>query len=281
MRRMTRASVRLASRPTAAGAIVAAALAAGCASGGAGFSAPPATEAEWSALATPRPAPLPGAVRLSLSGVELLGEPGWSFPPPLPPSLALSELVVAGLLRRADVRFVERRRFAAAVEAERGGSARPVGAPAAGVSEGAELVAAVVWVPRVAGGQASLEVRLSDAARGDVVGTRRVLLPGDADPVAVARQCVAAILASLGELGRLPAWSDPVPGAAPASYVASGVSQRALEDFAAGLASEEAWRWERARTSYQSATESVGFFEASTALARTARLRLGGTLGES
>jgi hypothetical protein len=219
-------------------------------------------------------------VRLSLTGVELLGDPHWSLAAPVPTSLALSELVVAGLLRRADVRYVERRRFAAAAEAEQSGFRRPAGVPAAGVSEGAELMATVVWVP-LAAGQASLEVRLSDAARGAVVATRRVLLPSDADPVGVARLAVAALLASLGELGRLPAWSDPIAGAAPSTFVPSGVSQRALENFAAGLAAEESWRWERARESYQAAASSVGFFEASMALARTARLRLGGTFGES
>ena len=219
-------------------------------------------------------------MRLSLTGVELLGDPGWSFAALVPTSLALSELVVAGLRRRPDVRFVERRRFAAAVEAERMGSRRPAGAPAAGVSAGAEVVASIVWVP-LAAGQASLEVRLSDATRGDVVATRSVLLPSDADPVGVARQAVAALLASLGELGRLPVWSDPISGAAPSTFVPSGVSQRALEDFAAGLAAEESWRWESAREAYQAAANSVGFFEASTALTRTARLRLGGTLGEN
>ena len=141
-------------------------------------------------------------------------------------------------------------------------------------------MASIGWVP-LAAGQASLEVRLSDATRGDVVATRRVLLPSAADPVGVARQAVAALLASLGELGRLPAWSDPIAGAAPSTFVPSGVSQPALEDFAAGLAAEDSWRWESAREAYQAAASSVGFFEASTALARTARLRLGGTLGEN
>lgn len=259
---------------------LAAGVAVGCASGGPVVSSPPATEAEWRTLAAPRPEPVPGAVRLSLTGVELVGDPGWSLAAPVPTSLAVSELVVAGLLRRADVRFVERRRFAAAAEAERSGTRRPAGAPAAGISAGAELVASVVWVP-LAAGQASLEVRLADATRGEVVATRRVLLPSEADPVGVARQAVAALLASLDELGRRPAWTDPIAGAAPSSFVPSGVSPRALEDFAAGLAAEESWRWERAREAYQAAARSVGFFEASTALARTARLRLGGTLGEN
>lgn len=252
---------------------------AACATAGT-TSAPAATEAEWRVLASPRPSPVPGAPRLALTGVEMLAAPPWSLESPVPLSLGASELVVAGLLRRADVRFVERRRFAAAAEAERGGGPRPRGAPPAGVSDGAELVATVVWAP-LAAGQASLEIRLADAATGAVRGTRRVLLPRDADPVALARQAVAGILAALAELGRLPEWSDPVPAAAPPAFAPSGVPLRAVEAFLAGLAAEESWRWEPARESYQAATVSIGFVEAEAALARAARLRLGGTLGES
>jgi hypothetical protein len=243
-------------------------------------SAPPASEEEWRALASPRPTPVPGAPRLALSGVEMLAAPPWSIESPGPLSLGVSEIVVAGLLRREDVRFIERRRFAAAADAERSGASRSRGAPAAGLSEGAELVAAVVWAP-LSAGQASLEIRLSDAVTGAVRGTRRVLLPVAADPVALARQAVAGIVAALAEIGRLPPWSDPVPNTAPATFVPSGVPLRAVERFLVGLAAEESWRWEAARESYQLAAGSVGFIEAGAALARTARLRLGGTLGES
>jgi hypothetical protein len=193
--------------------------------------------------------------------------------------LALSELVVAGLLRRSDVRFVERRRFAAAVEAERSGTARPAGAPPIGTSEGAEILASAVWMQLATG--SSIEVRLTDAARGSVLGTRRTTIPADADLVSTARVTVGTILAVLAEIGRRPAWSDPVARAAPAEFVAAGVPARAVTSFLAGLAAEESWRWEVARASYQSAAGSVGFFEAEAALARTARFRLGGTLGES
>jgi hypothetical protein len=89
------------------------------------------------------------------------------------------------------------------------------------------------------------------------------------------------ILALLGDLGRLPAWDDPVAEASPDAYVASGVPPAALADFLSGLAAEERWRWEGARVAYRSAARAGGFFEAEAALARTARLRLGGTLGES
>jgi hypothetical protein len=250
--------------------------------GGPGPDATPtsATESEWRALATTRPTPLPGAARLGLAEVELLGQPAWPSGSRVSARLGVTELVAAGLLRRADVRFVERRRFAAAADAERAGAARPPGAPAAGVSPGAELTATVTWVALGTGG-ASLEVRLSETATGRVAGTSRAVVPVDAEPIALARAAVATILATLRELGRLPTWNDPVAGAAPAAYVASGVPPAALADFVGGLAAEEAWRWESARVGYQAAARAPGFFEAEAALARTARLRLGGTLGES
>ena len=277
MRRMPRATSILS--PHGLAAAVALASISACATA-ATPSTPVATEAEWQALASPRPTPVPGAPRLALTGVELLGAPPWSIDASVPLSLGISEIVVAGLLRRADVRFVERRRFADAVDAERGGATRPRGAPPAGVSEGAELVASLVWAPLPAG-QASLEIRVADAATGVVRGSRRVVLPGAADPVALARQAVAGIVAALAELGRLPVWPDPVPAAAPSTFAPSGVPLRAVEEFFAGLAAEESWRWEAAREAYQSAAGRVGFVEAEAALARTARLRLGGTLGES
>jgi hypothetical protein len=257
------------------------ALASACASTAAPAGGPASSaEAEWRALASPRPTPQAGAARVSVSGVELLGQPAWTFAAPVAPSLALAELVNAGLLRRSDVRFVERRRFAAAVEAAQAGTPRPAGAPEPGVSEGAELVASVVWIP-LPGGSAQLEVRLSEAARGAVVGSRRTTLPPTADPVATARLAVGAILATLADLGRRPAWADPVPNAAPPQFVASGIPATAVESFLVGLAAEESWRWDAARAAYQTATRSVGFVEAEAALARAARLRLGGTLGEN
>ncbi|MEQ1857078.1 MAG: hypothetical protein ABL963_11425 [Longimicrobiales bacterium] len=252
-----------------------------CAGGPGAPPAPvPATEAEWQALASPRPTSAPGAPRIALATVELTSALAWSTGSPVSASLGLTELVAAGLLRRADVRFVERRRFAAAADAERDGRARPRGAPAVGVSEGAEWVATVV-LASLGAGQSALEIRLADAATGAVRTSRRELVPSDADPVGLARQAVAGILAALGSQGRLPEWTDPLPNAAPTTYRPSGASERAVEDFFAGLAAEEAWSWERARVAYQSAATSVGFVEAAAALARTARLRRGGTLGES
>ncbi len=252
-----------------------------CAGGSPAPSGPvPATDAEWQALAAPRPTPVPGAPRIALAIMELTSAPAWTTGTAISPSLGLTELVAAGLLRRGDVRFVERRRFAAAADAEREGRARPRGAPVAGVSEGAELVATVVLAP-LGGGQSALEIRLSDAATGAVRSSRRELVPSDADPVGLARQAVTGILAALGTQGRLPPWTDPSPAAAPSTFMPSGVPERAIAAFFAGLAAEEVWSWERARGAYQTAASSVGFVEAGAALARTARLRLGGTLGES
>ena len=253
-------------------------LLAGCASAGPAAT-PIATESEWRTLASPRPDALSGAVGLSVTGVEILGQPTWAVTP-LPADLALTELVAAGLIRRADVHFVERRRFSAGVAAERSGVPRPAGAPPVGISQSAEILASAVWI-QLPTGAASIEVRLTEAARGAVVGTRRAPLPANADLVSVARLTVGTIMEALAELGRRPAWTDPVQSAAPVQFEASGVSVRAISSFLVGLEAEESWRWDTARVSYQEAAESAGFFEARTALARTARLRLGGTLAES
>jgi hypothetical protein len=131
-----------------------------------------------------------------LTQLELLGDPGWPRAAPVSASLGLTELVAAGLLRRGDVRFVERRRFAAAVDSERGGGARPAGAPAAGISPGAELSVLLTWIP-LGPGEASLELRVSEMATGRVAETRRVSVPDDPDPVGLARAAVAAYLATL------------------------------------------------------------------------------------
>lgn len=252
---------------------------ASCGGGGLRGSVPP-SEVEWRSLASPRPTPLPGAVRLSLASLQLSAAPPWPDAAPLPPSLGLSELMTTGLLRRADVQFVERRRFAAAVQAQRSGARRRTGTPAAGASPGAELVATVVWVP-IGAERASVDVRLAEAETGAVVGADRVVVPADADVVGLARTAVGAILGVLDHIGRRPAWDDPLPTSAPREYVASGVPSEALARFLQGLAAEEEWQWEPAREAYQAAQRSVGFFEAGAALARTARLRNGGTLGES
>ncbi|HET9947715.1 MAG TPA: hypothetical protein VFQ22_02200, partial [Longimicrobiales bacterium] len=156
--------------------------------------------------------------------MQLAGNPPWELTSTIPLPLGFSELIAAGLIRRADVQYVERRRFAAAVSRERSGVERPAGAPPAGVSPGVELLASIVWVA-IPGAEASLEVRLADAETGATVSAGRTSLPPDADPVGVARQAVAQILARLAEIGRLPAWTDPLPDAAPAAYRPSGVGR--------------------------------------------------------
>lgn len=238
-----------------------------------------ASEAEWHALATQRPTPVQGAVRVSVGEIEINGSVPWPTPTGVEAPLALEELVAAGLLRRQDVSYVERRRFAEAAEAERLGRPRPAGAPAAGVSPGPEFVVSAVWSPVLGTGR--LDVRLVDAASGSVAVAHSATVPADADPASVARTVVAGVLAALGEKGRLPPWADPVPSAAPTTYQPSGVSAAAAQAFFRGLAAEERWNWEGARVAYQAAAAlgGAGFVEATAALARAARLRNGGTLG--
>ena len=193
--------------------------------------------------------------------------------------LAVAELVAAGLLRRRDVHVVERRRFAAAVAAERSGQRRRRGAPPAGVSPGADFIATAVWV-QLTPDQSSVEIRLVAARTGATEGTARVALGAEDDPVAIARSIVTALLRALDDVGRLPAWEDPMAGA-DGTTTSSRVADATLRSFLQGLAAEEIWDWEGARRGYQAATGDQAFFEAAAALARAARLRLGGTLGEN
>lgn len=241
--------------------------------------AAPASEDEWRALATPRPEPMPTAPRVAVAGFEVVGTAAWSPPGGMEASLAASELVVAGLLRRQDVRLVERRRFTAAVDAERKGEARPQGAPRAGTSPGPEYLASATWSNFGTG--ARIDVRLSRAGTSETVATWWGATPTDADPISLARLAVAGVVAALDSLGVRPAWEDPA-GGAPPTYRASGIPTAAAASFFQGLAAEESWRWEAARAGYQNALAQGGasFVEAAAALARTARLRNGGTLGE-
>ena len=243
--------------------------------GGAGTASPE----EWRALREPRPEPLPGAVRLTVSPVRFAGSFPWPDAVRVGPEIGVSELVAANLLRRRDVHFVERRRFDAAATAERRGDPAPPNRPPAGVSTSAELELVVTWLPSTPG-DANLEIRLSRLQTGDVDATTRVVVDRNADPVTVARSVVSATLDLLDEVGRLPEWDAGAVGA----NVEPGdrVSTEALRHFLRGLAFEETWSWEGARRGYQQAlVADPGFHEARSALARTARLRLGGTLAES
>ena len=250
--------------------------AAACAGGKAAPGSDTATEAEWRALGEPRPEPLEGAPRIAVGDVELVGSVPWPEVG-VRPQLGISELVVTGLLSRRDVDFVERRRFAAAVETERRG-ARPTGQPPAGVSPGADYLVHAVWI-ELDGTGGTVDVRLVHPTSGEVASSARRPLPPDADAVGVARGIVAGTLDALDRIEARPAGDRPPAGAN--DPPSSGVSFEALEYFLHGLAAEERWRWEEARRGYQAARRASDFPEASAALARTARLRLGGTIAES
>ncbi|MEX2467974.1 MAG: hypothetical protein WD995_13775 [Gemmatimonadota bacterium] len=232
---------------------------------------------EWRALAAPRPAPLPGAQRIALGDVDLLGGPDWRMPVPVAPRLAVSELIATNLLPRSDVTWVERRRFTVAAEAERTGDRAPE-APPAGVSVRPDFVFAVTWSALDAtGGQ--LEMRLTDPATGAVRDAWRVTTSADAGPVALARTVIEGLLTRLSELDLRPPTPRRTGDAEPNGQP---VSRAGVEHFLRGLAAEERWRWEEARIGYQAALATdPGFSEARAALERTARLRLGGTLAES
>jgi hypothetical protein len=255
----------------------------GCAGGGTAASPPlvatTTPESLWESLDRPRPEPLAGAARITVSEIILLSDP-WGILSPIPTAVGLQELVSAGLLRRRDVEFVERRRFSRAAEMERRGQSRPRGAPTVGISPGAELVLAGSWAPASADA-AYLDFRLTSAETGEVVTTFRRSTPISADPTALARRITSGLLGALEALGRLPAWTDPIPQAAPAGYQASGVSLGAVRAFFSGVAAEDRYDWEGARVAYQEALDEggSGFPEAEVALARIARLRNGGTLG--
>ena len=247
---------------------------AGCGGGRAGSPGEAtASESEWRALSHPRPVPLSGAARVAVSDVEFLGAYPWRGPGTVTASLGVAELVVTGLLRRRDVHFVERRRFSAAAEAERAGIPRPRGAPAAGVSESADYATTAVWIT-LGPSQTTVEVRLAALESGRIAGATRVAVPSDADPVTLARTIVRGVVEVLDDMDQLPTWTDPRSESA-------SVSEEALRHFMMALAAEEIWDWEAARRGYQAAAADPSFHEAEVALARTARLRLGGTLAES
>lgn len=273
-------------RPSLLAALAASLMAAACGGGSGPAVTTPATparasEAEWRALAQPRPVPLEGAPRVALADVRVAGSPAWSPAPGVDAELGLTELAAAGLLRRQDVHFVERRRFAAAVDAERRGLPRPAGAPAAGTSPGARFVATATWSP-LGTDSGYVNVRLADPETGALVAGWRGATPPGAGPLSVSRTVVAGVLAALDRAGGRPVWQDPAGAPATPGDPFAGVPAQAVADFFLGLAEEEGWRWEEARARYQRALAAggSGFVEAAAALARTARLRNGGTLGE-
>ena len=253
-----------------------------CASGSAPESAAPlptTPESVWDALERPRPEPLQGATGVTVSEILLLGDP-WGIESPVPTAIGIQELISAGLLRRRDVNFVERRRFAVAAEQERRGQPRPRGAPPVGVSPGADLILSGSWAP-LGADSAYLDFRLLRAESSEVAATFRRTVPAGADPTSLARSVTAGLLETLASLESLPRWQDPIGEAAPAQYAESGVPLAAVAAFFRGVAAEDRYDWEGARRAYQAARDAGGsaFFEAGAALARIARLRAGGSLG--
>ena len=203
--------VRMLFRPNRLATLVAIVMSSACAGATAAGPSRVATESEWRVLAQPRPTLLDGAPRVSVAEVEFLGAYPWTASGTVSAALGVEELVVTNLLRRRDVRFVDRRRFSAAADAERRGVARAPGQPPAGVSTSAEFAVTAVWVT-LGPGQESVEVRLAGMATGDVVGATRVSVEG-ARPLALSRAIVRGILTVLNELDRLPTWDDPLASA--------------------------------------------------------------------
>lgn len=256
-------------------------LLAACASGGApaGDTATPAEGGGWEDLAEPRPEPLEGAPRVTVAEMLLMEERPWGLDAPIPTSLGLTELVAAGLLRRRDVQFVERLRFSRAAEQERVGASRPAGAPPVGTSPGAEWLLLGSVAPL--GDSIYLDLRLVHTETGTDRTSWRTAVPRSSDPTALARTVVGSLVERLGELDLVPAWDDPIPSAAPFPHRDTGIPAEAFALFMRGLAAEERYDWEGARSAYQEALRrgGPGFFEPAVALARTARLRSGGSLG--
>ncbi|MFP3947976.1 MAG: hypothetical protein ACLFWG_04540 [Longimicrobiales bacterium] len=263
--------------------LLSAAAVAACAGPGGGpeTGGSPADEAVWGSLERERPSPLPGAPRIAVSGIVPLGSDLGDDV-----TVGLQELVSLGLMRRRDVQFVERRRFGPAAELERRGVERAPEAPPVGTSPGAEMVLSGTWAP-VAPDTAYLDLRLADAETGRVISSWRTATPRGTDPTSLARTAVGGLLAELDEMGRKPAWNDPLSSSdlpvAPTSYGNAEIGPAATAAFLRGLAAEDRHDWESARLGYQRALQEADgpFFEAEEALARTARLRAGGSLGES
>ncbi len=259
--------------------ISALALFAACGGGPSVGTPAPATDTEWRALRTPAPRALPGAPSVTVLDVTVTG--GWAgeVPSGTTLSIGVSELVTAGLMRRQDIDFVERRRFTPAAEAERQGRARPASAPPPGVSRSVDFAVQAAWLAATPG-RSSAEVQLVNPTTGVVVGGTRREFDGPVDPVTLGRAIVSAVVELVDAETDRPEWSDPMPPVMNAGGP-SGVADRAVTSLLAAVAAEDRWQWEAARRGYQAAAADPDFFEAGILLGRTARLRLGGTLAEN
>ena len=239
--------------------------------------APEFSDASWQALVQARPQAAMDAPRISVTGVLLTADP-WALSE-AGSALALTELVVAGLLERTDVAFVERRRFVPAAERVRRGLPRPAGEPPVGTSPGAEwmLHVTVVTNPAVPG---SLDMRLVHVQSGANRAGWRVEVPAGAELVGMARLITGSLLSKLQELdlAAAGATSDGAQG-----YMGSAVPPAATQAFLSGVRWGDLYGWDLARAAYESAISLAGgsFPEAAAALRREARLRSGSPLGGS
>ena len=271
-----RTSVRSGRLATLAGLVVLAA----CSSGGPGASpeGSAAPNDAWAGLAVPRPDPLDGAPRIAIAEIGVAGSTLGL--PEGDATAAVTELVVAGLLERTDVRFVERRRFVPAADLARRGATPPAGQPPVGSSESPEwlLTGTVLMVPGGSGGRLALV--LTEVESGGQRATWTVDLDGArADAVGLARSVVALALEGLRAEGLAPSGA-PLP-----AFAVDGppIPPSAVSAFLSGVRAGDRWDWEAARAGYQRAIRegAGGFAEAGVALRRAARLRAGGSLGVS
>lgn len=234
----------------------------------------PATpsEAEWEGLAVARPEPDADAPKITVLSAEA-ATTGWSALGS-EAGFALQELVVAGLLERTDVAFVERRRFGPAALAARRGAPVPEGRPPLGNSPGARTGIRVTW--SAVGGVGRLTMTATEMETGRIGDSWSVDLPVDADPVGVSRAAVRSLVERLHP--------PAIPSGDPATaYRPSGVSAGAVLQFVRGVRAGDRFEWAAAGSAYRSALETAGadFEEARAALHRAARLRAGGSLAAS
>jgi hypothetical protein len=194
--------------------------------------------------------------------------------------ILIAELVQARLLHRSDLTVVDRRRYAPAAERRARGLASPPGAPEAGVSPGVKWIVRPHLLPVRPEGTL-VTVSLVDAATGEVSATRSAEVTDSGGPLDAARAAGDLLLTMLREselLAHTPAGPEPwaLPGAV-------DEVREATRLFALGLAAEDRWEWEASGSAYREALRlgGPGFTEAAQALARVARLRSGGTLGQS
>lgn len=227
---------------------------------------------DWSAISQVRPEVAPGAPVLTIA----------PFRGSIPDSVGViaSELVLARFLHRTDVQVVERRRFTRAVDRIRRGLPAPDGAPEPGVtpSAGWRVATTVASVP---GGNARLTVQLVETATNRVAEARDVEAGSDRGVLEVSRVAGDLLLEMLAGLELLPEDAPPPEPWARADGV--NRAEEATRLFALGVAAEDRWDWEASGSAYRTALAvgGPGFTEAAQALARVARLRAGGTLGQS